>query len=65
MPTLVKTEARPDPATVQNTKIELVVEAVESLANAVVASQKCDIAERQELRDALASFLAPTLRVVS
>jgi hypothetical protein len=60
---------------VTETKIERVVEAVESLATAVVAQQRaapdenpmkmenvCDA--RKELRTALADFLRPALRIV-
>ena len=64
-----------------NTKIERAVEAVEGLTVAVVATQRGNklpggrIGERmrsddvrdarQELRDALADFLSPVLRVVT
>ena len=63
-----------------NTKIERAVEAIEDLAIAVVAAQQPNrsgfIGERQgrynvvrdarqELRDAFAEFITPTLRVVT
>lgn len=60
----------------QNTKIERVVEGVESLAVAVVAHQAAEkgrrgrtfnvvLEARKELHGALAEFLRPTLRVVA
>lgn len=59
----------------QNTKIERVVEGVESLANAVTAHQAAPksrrgksfndvLAARKELHTALRDFLRPALRVV-
>lgn len=60
----------------QNTKIESVVEGVESLSNAIVALHAAPNGPkragafdnvqnaRKELRDALAEFLKPALRVV-
>lgn len=59
----------------QNTKIERVVEGVESLANAVAAHQRAPSGKggnsfnvvldaRKELRTALAQFLQPALRVI-
>lgn len=51
-----------------NYKIERATEAIEGLAVAVAAArgrQMLDVSDaRQELREALAEFLAPTLRVV-
>ena len=55
-----------------NTKIERAVEAIESLSVAVAAQVRAKnttsfqnvVDARQELRDALAEFVAPILRVV-
>lgn len=59
----------------QNTKIERVVEGVESLANAVAAHQRAPsgkgsksfnvvLEARKELHAALSQFLQPALRVI-
>ena len=49
-----------------NTKVELVVEAIEDIAVAVMArDHEAVLAARKMAADALRDFLVPTLRIVS